>query len=312
MRNFADRLLGAIEQKGTPCVVGLDPRIEAMPHFIADAARESESLEQIGAAITAFHRSVIAAVAPLVPAVKLQIAFYEQYGLPGLRAFAETIDVARTAGLLVIADVKRNDIGATAEAYASAFLGREGSGPPESGFGVDCVTVSPFLGRDSLLPFVDRCGANGRGMFVLVKTSNPGSADVQDRVGTDGLTVFESVASMIAELGAGLVGESGYSPIGAVVGATFPAEAEELRRRMPNALILVPGYGAQGASADDAVAGFGRDGLGGVISASRSITYGQASDAADEQALHNTVRGAATDMVSDIEAALRRRGHTPA
>lgn len=312
MKNFADRLLEAVARKGTPCVVGLDPRVEGMPPFIAGAARESGSLEQIGEAIIAFHRNVIDAVAPLVPAVKLQIAFYEQYGLPGLRAFAETVGAAQAAGLLVIADVKRNDIGATAEAYASAFLGQDGTGLPESGFGVDCVTVSPFLGRDSLLPFVQRCRANGRGIFVLVKTSNPGSADVQNRAGGDGLTVSESLAAMVDELGSDLVGDYGYSPIGAVVGATFPAEAEELRRRMPKALILVPGYGAQGGSADGAVASFNPDGLGGVINASRSITYREASDTADERALRDAVRAATARMVGDIDAALKRRDRTPA
>lgn len=305
--NFADRLLDAIQAKGTPCVVGLDPRIEQMPAFIADGVREDPDPEALRRAVSSFHEIVLDAVGPLVPAVKLQIAFYEQYGLPGLQAFAETIAMAREAGLLVIADVKRNDIGSTAEAYAHAFLG--GSSPlgrRVPAFDVDCITVSPFLGRDSLEPFVRQCAEYGRGLFILVKTSNPGSVDVQGQGAGSG-TVSDILATMVDELGADLVGRSGYSSIGAVVGATFPDEARELRNRMKKAIVLVPGYGAQGGTAADAAANFNPDGLGALINASRSITYDGQSQELGKDELGPHLRDNTQAMIDDVAAALAAR-----
>lgn len=305
--NFADRLLDAIAAKGTSCVVGLDPRVDSMPAFITDGVRANSDPDAVCKAICSFHEIVLDAVAPLVPAVKLQIAFYEQYGLPGLRAFAETIAMARRAGLVVIVDAKRNDIGSTAEAYANAFLGGTTSlGHHLAGFDVDCITVSPFLGRDSIEPFVNHCAEHGRGIFVLVKTSNPGSVDVQGQV-AEGRTISERLARMVDELGADLVGRSGYSSIGAVVGATFPEEARRLRVEMPKAIILVPGYGAQGGSAEDAIANFNEDGLGAVINASRSITYdGRSQDLGPEE-LAARIGENTRQMVEDVAGAFRAR-----
>jgi orotidine-5'-phosphate decarboxylase len=225
-----------------------------------------------------------------------------------MRAFADTIALARERGLIVIVDAKRNDIESTAQAYANAFLGTAPlRGGSQRGFDVDCITVSPFLGRDSLEPFVETCGEHGKGIFVLVKTSNPGSGDVQNQPSSDGGTISTHIARLVDELGAGLVGEFGYSSIGAVVGATFPQEAEDLRRLMPAAIALVPGYGAQGGSAADAVSSFDANGLGAVINASRSITYAFEDQALSPEAFSADVRRRATLMIDDITAALRGR-----
>ena len=211
---------------------------------------------------------MIDAVADLVPAVKPQLAFFEQYGVVGMQAFENTVLAAKQRGLLVIADGKRNDISSTAEAYANAY-------PWESeAFDCDALTVTPYLGRDSLTPFVEACKKHGKGLFVVLKTSNPGSGDFQDqRLETTGRPLYESIASALHELGEDLVGESGYSSIGAVIGATFPEEGRRLRELMPRALILVPGYGAQGGSAKNAADCFNDDGLGAIVSSSRGITY---------------------------------------
>lgn len=304
MSTFADRLITAIRAKGNPCVVGLDPRIEMMPRFVTSAV-EAGGGDAFGDAITRFHDHVLDAAADLVPAVKLQSAFYEQYGLPGMRAFAGTIERARAAGLVVIVDAKRNDIGSTAEAYANAFLARISVlGRPVPTWDVDCITVSPFLGRDSLEPFADACREHGKGIFVLVKTSNPGSRDLQDQLVETGEPLSVGLAAMVDELGAETIGDSGYSSIGAVVGATFPEEAELLRRLMPRAIILVPGYGAQGGTADGAAVNFNADGLGAVVNASRSITYEYGDVSVTPAEFTVRVRENVAHMVADIKRAL--------
>lgn len=299
---FADRLIAEISAKGNPCVVGLDPRIDLMPEFVtvgADGPRQ---------AIASFHDRIIRAVAPHVPAVKLQSAFYEQYGLDGIGAFVDTIRMAQEAGLVVIVDAKRNDIASTAEAYANAFLGTARAlGRDLPAFNVDCVTVSPFLGRDSLTPFVEVAAANGKGLFVLVKTSNPGSADIQDLEVNGTGTISMRLARLVDDLGTDLIGESGYSSIGAVVGATFPEEASTLRRLMPRSIILVPGYGSQGAAAEDAAANFNDDGLGAVVNASRSITYELDSTAIAARDYEDLVLARLTDMVTSMKAAVAER-----
>jgi orotidine-5'-phosphate decarboxylase len=208
--------------------------------------------------------------------VKPQIAFYEQYGIGGILAFYDTIQMAKERELIVIVDAKRGDIASTAAAYANAFLGRvKLAGVPKPMFDVDCITVSPFLGRDTLEPFVDACDSYGKGIFILVKTSNPGSKDLQDL--TDNKTndlIYMRLAYLVNEIGKRVIGQSGYSSIGAVVGATFPSEAQTLRKVMPRAFFLVPGYGAQGGHAQDAALCFNGDGMGAIVNAARSITYG--------------------------------------
>lgn len=304
--NFADRLCDAIARCGNPAVVGLDPRLELMPAFLREEARGAD--EPLRHAIRRFHQIVLDEAAGRVAAVKPQVAFFEQYGLPGLAAFADTVSMARERGLLVIADAKRNDIDSTAAAYANAFLGTaDVFGRATAAFGADALTVTPYLGRDTLEPFVTACREHGAGIFVLVKTSNPGSGHLQDLVTADGRTVAEHVADMVAEAGQELVGEHGYSSVGAVVGATYPGQARALRERMPQAIVLVPGYGAQGGAAADAVAAFDQGGGGAVVNASRAITYPKGDEPSDEEALRQGLRARIDAMAADLSAALAER-----
>ncbi len=287
-------------------MVGLDPRIDLMPAFIK-SGRGEPTRDVVRSIITEFHQLVIDAVAGLVPAVKPQLAFFEQYGSAGIEAFENTVAYARQRGLLVIADGKRNDISSTAEAYAAAFLGEADIlGHKQRAFDADAATVTPYLGRDSLEPFVDACAKFGKGLFVVLKTSNPGSRDFQDQpVAATGKPLYESIAATVHELGGALVGESGYSSVGAVIGATFPAEGRKLRRLMPSALILVPGYGAQGGSAASAAACFNNDGLGAVVSSSRGITYKYSTPDLPCQAFVAAVRENTLRMIDDITSALK-------
>jgi orotidine-5'-phosphate decarboxylase len=259
--NFGDRLVEACAAKGGPVCVGLDPRWEDLPEAIRRS--RGEDLDGRAAAILEFNRAVIRIVAPLVPVVKPNIAFYEALGAPGYRCFLETVAAAREAGLLVIGDVKRGDLGNTAESYARAHFEIAGC---------DAVTLNPYLGLDSIEPFLRRCRGSGRGVFLLVKTSNPGSADLQDlEVGN--LRVFEEVAILVRAwaAGEGLVGARGWSAVGAVAGATHPAEVALLRRMLPGVPFLVPGYGAQGGTAKDCAAAFDAKGEGAVVNSSRGI-----------------------------------------
>ncbi|HXO40832.1 MAG TPA: orotidine-5'-phosphate decarboxylase [Thermoanaerobaculia bacterium] len=306
---FSDRLIAAIRAKRSPCVVGLDPRLETMPRFLVDEAAALPRDEAAYAILAGFGRAVVDAVAEHVPAVKVQSAFYELLGVPGLRALLETVRAARAAGLLVILDAKRGDIASTAAAYAEALLGElDWRGEARPTFGADAATVSPYLGGDSLEPWVDVCRRHGKGIFVLARTSNQGSADLQGLPLAGGGTVDERVASMVDRLGEGLVGATGYSSVGAVVGATFPADAARLRQLMPRAIFLLPGYGAQGGGVEGLAACFDRDGLGAVVSASRSVTYPQGAEAAaSADAYRELVRASLLAMISDVNAALERR-----
>jgi orotidine-5'-phosphate decarboxylase len=296
MALFADRLTEAIRTKDSRCIVGLDPRIDQMPEFVRAHGTY--------AAITAFHELVIDAVADLVPAVKPQLAFFEQYGVLGMQAFDNTVRVAKQHGLLVIADGKRNDISSTAEAYANAYLGAAGAGG-DAGFDCDALTATPYLGRDSLVPFVEACEKHGKGLFVVLKTSNPGSRDFEDQLlAESGRPLYEKIAGVLNELGAGLVGESGYSSVGAVIGATFPEEGRRLRSLMPKALILVPGYGAQGGSAEAAAECFNEDGLGAIVSSSRGITYEFSDPNISRDAFVRSVRENTLRMIDEVNAAV--------
>jgi len=293
---FSDRLIEAILAKDSRCIVGLDPRIDLMPSFVPGDAC---------AAITEFHELVLDAVADLVPAVKPQLAFFEQYGVAGMQAFENTVRAAKRRGLLVIADGKRNDISSTAEAYANAYL-RPGEGDCDAGFDCDALTVTPYLGRDSLAPFVEACKKHGKGLFVVLKTSNPGSKDFQDqRLETTGRPLYETIASALNELGEGLVGESGYSSVGAVIGATFPEEGRRLRSWIPRALILVPGYGAQGGSAKAAAECFNDDGLGAIVSSSRGTTYAFGDRDISRDGFVHAVRENTRRMIEDVNASVK-------
>jgi orotidine-5'-phosphate decarboxylase len=265
---FSDRLCRAMRAKGTPLMVGLDPRWEQLPSQLRRVNSCDSDFKRMATDYCVFCRSIIDVVADLVPAIKPQAAFFEQLGPEGLIALAEVVDYACSKGLLVIMDAKRGDIGSTAEAYAHAYLGTK----PKSAWGCDALTVNPYLGGDSLQPFVDIAKQNQAGIFVLVKTSNPGSRQLQDLM-TDGSTLFQKVAKMVQQLAAASSGESGYGAVGAVAGATYPEQLADLRQQMPNALLLVPGYGAQGGSAADIASAFRDDGLGAVINSSRGIIF---------------------------------------
>jgi len=263
--SFSDRLAAAIRTKRTPVVVGLDPRFESLPEALRKPAKKMAWAGR-AAGYKTFCQGVIDVVAPLVPAVKPQIAFFEQLGIVGLAALNHVIAHARQRGLLVIVDAKRNDIGSTAEAYAEAFFGAN------SDWRADALTVSPYLGDDSLTPFVDAARHNGGGLFVLVKTSNPGGGQLQDLV-SDGKPLYQHVARHVERLAAEDAGPTGYGSVGAVVGATYPAQLAELRSAMPHSWLLIPGYGSQGATAKDVAAGFDASGLGAIVNNSRGIIF---------------------------------------
>ncbi|HBQ64462.1 MAG TPA: orotidine-5'-phosphate decarboxylase [Clostridiales bacterium] len=299
---FIEKLHLRIEKCKNPVCAGLDPRIGYVPEFLR--RNESESN-----AILRYNRMLIDALMDCVPLVKLQMACYECYGTEGMELFIKTAEYAAEKGLVVIADGKRNDIGSTAEEYARAYLG-SGSNP------LDALTVNPYLGEDGILPFVESCRINGKGIFVLVRTSNPSSSQLQELVLANGRMVYEKVAELV-ENWANLPGmrreDKGYSCVGAVVGATWPEQAMKLRQIMPSALFLVPGYGSQGGTADGAAACFDNQGRGAVVNASRSILCAWQSpkwkakyspDQFDEAA-----RAEALSMAADLRGAIDARSH---
>lgn len=305
--HFGDQLVAAIEKKGTPICVGLDPRLADIPSFLKDAkVKEFGSTFSAAAeSIITFNKGIIDAVCDVVPIVKPQIAFYEQYGLAGMHAFEETVKYARGKGLLVIADAKRNDIGSTAEAYARAFLGRvDVFGEEVSAIDADAITVTPYLGYDGIKPFIEQCHLHGKGIFVLVKTSNPSSGDFQDLgVMHNGKEspLFQIVGQLVDSWGADLVGESGFSSVGAVVGATYPEQAKVLRKLMPQTIFLVPGYGAQGGSAKDVAPCFTKDGRGAIVNSSREIIFAwKKSEKFGEKGYADAARAAVEKMKKDL------------
>ena len=266
-RTFADRLAAAVVEKRSQLVLGLDPQLDLLPLELRGDAHTGR--EAAANAYSRFCRGLIDAACPYCVAVKPQSAFFEALGADGVRAFEDVCEYAATAGLVVIGDVKRGDIGSTARAYASAYLE-----PREGGQSlVDAITVSAYLGRDSLEPFVAECRRSGRGIFCLVKTSNPGGVDIQDLRLTDGTVVWHQVAKIVAELGEGVVGECGLSSIGAVVGATHPRAVSEARRLLPQAILLLLGVGAQGATPADVARAFTSGPASGLVSVSRPINY---------------------------------------
>ncbi len=267
--HFADRLSAAIQATKTPLVVGLDPRFDQLPTALAVSVSSIETTPEDRARITVeFCKGVIDVVGPLVPAVKPQSAFFEQLGPLGMVAMAEVVDHAIDAGLIVIMDAKRGDIGSTAAAYADAFLGRK----PSSPWGCDALTINPYLGDDSLTPFTDLATERNAGLFVLVKTSNPGGKTFQEQQ-IDGKPLYSLVADHVQSLAKADQGQCGYGSVGAVIGATHPQQLTELRASMPNTLFLVPGLGAQGGTAADVAGAFDENGLGAVINSSRAIIF---------------------------------------
>ncbi len=268
-----DVLIKKIKEKSNPSVAGLDPKVDYVPEYIRRKAYSvyGKNIKGATEAIWEFNKGLIDALYDIVPAVKPQSAYYEMYGLAGEEVLARTISYAKEKGLYVILDVKRNDIGSTAEAYSKAYLGKvEVDGEWFDANPVDCVTVNPYLGTDGVAPFIKDCKEYGKSIFALVKTSNPSSGELQDLMVGD-KHIYEKVAELVNTWGADVIGESGYSSVGAVVGATYPEQAEVLRKLMPNAYFLVPGYGAQGGNAKDVAKSFNDDGLGAIVNSSRGI-----------------------------------------
>jgi len=298
----------AVKAKGNPICVGLDPRLDKIPGTLkkrALAVENTTPLRAAAEAIIAFNKGIIDAVHDLVPVVKPQIAFYEIFGYEGVRAYEETLKYAKSKGLLTIADAKRNDIGSTAQAYAQAFLGEVEvfSGEDEvitPVFDADSLTVNPYLGIDGIKPFIEECSKYDKGIFVLVKTSNPSSGDLQDLMIDGGATVYEIVGGLLDSWGADEIGESGYSFVGAVVGATYPEQAKKLRRLMPNNIFLVPGYGAQGGGAEDVKPCFNKDGLGAIVNNSRGITFAYERMDMHAEAYEEAARTAVLEMQKDL------------
>ena len=277
MKNAIDILIDKIKKTNNPTVLGLDPRYDMIPKFIKE--KYEENLEGISKAIIEFNKRLIDATFDIIPAVKPQIAFYEMYGLEGMKAFEETCKYAKEKGMLVIADIKRGDIGTTAKAYSNAFLGRTKIGNREEKiYDVDFVTLNPYMGIDSIKPFIEDCKKYNKGVFILVKTSNPSSGDFQDIKLENGEEVYLKVARLIEEWGEDLMGEYGYSSVSAVVGATYPKQLEEIRKVAKHSYFLIPGYGAQGGKAKDIALAFDKNGLGGIVNASRSLMFAYKSD----------------------------------
>lgn len=290
--SFATRLADAVRRTRSVTCVGLDPRKASLPAPIRDTVANDRP-DEWAAAYTQFCCEIIDVVAEIVPCVKPQAAFFEQLGPAGMISLGEVVAYARKKNLLVILDGKRNDIGSTATAYADAYLGAE------SPWGSDSLTVSPYLGRDSIEPFVEVCDQRDAGIFVLVKTSNPGGGLLQNRE-TDGQTVFARVAELLTELNSGRLNGEGYGPLGAVVGATYPQELAEMRAAMPHSWILIPGFGAQGGAADDVQVGFDAAGMGAVVNSSRHIIFAHArpefADKFGDARWHDAVRAATEQM----------------
>jgi orotidine-5'-phosphate decarboxylase len=305
MEHFADRLIAAIRDKGTPLIVGIDPRADRLPHEFELTDSNADFQFQANSFV-AYSKAIIDVVASLVPAIKLQSGFFEQLGPPGIDALWRIVAYAQQAGLLVIMDAKRGDIGTTAEAYAAAYLGSRNHGSIRSAWGCDALTVNPYLGEDSLMPFVDRARQTGTGVFVLVKTSNPGSGLIQDQE-VLGEPIYRRLGRFVQQLAFESAGGAGYGCVGAVVGATFPKQLSELRKLMPNAFFLVPGFGAQGGTAMDVAPAFDSQGYGAVINSSRGVIFAYEREPYVELGRidwQSAVRKATEDAIRQISVAL--------
>ena len=307
-----NKLVEKIRKTGAPIVVGLDPMLGYIPQHIQEKAfaEFGETLEGAAEAIWQFNKEIVDKTYDLIPAVKPQIAMYEQFGVPGVMAFKKTVDYCKSKDLVVIGDIKRGDIGSTSAAYAVGHLGRVQVGSKAYvPFDEDFATVNPYLGSDGVDPFIKVCKEEKKGIFVLVKTSNPSSGEFQDRE-IDGRPLYELVGEKVAEWGADCMGDE-YSYVGAVVGATYPEMGEILRKIMPKAYILVPGYGAQGGQGKDLVHFFNEDGLGAIVNSSRGIIAAWKQDAYEKYGAENfgdASRAAVEAMIADISTALERKG----
>ena len=307
-----DKLIAKIQKTGAPIVVGLDPMLNYIPeHNQKKAFAEyGETLEGAAEAIWQFNKEIVDKTYDLIPAVKPQIAMYEQFGIEGLKAYKKTIDYCKSKDLVVIGDIKRGDIGSTSAAYAVGHLGKVQVGSKcYVPFDEDFATVNPYLGSDGVKPFIEVCKEENKGLFILVKTSNPSSGEFQDQL-VNGRPLYELVGEKVAQWGEEHVGQSGYSYIGAVVGATYPEMGATLRKLMPKTFILVPGYGAQGGKGKDLVNFFNEDGLGAIVNSSRGIIAAYKQEKYAKFGAENfgdASRAAVEDMVADISGALNAR-----
>ena len=304
-----NKLVEKIKKTGAPIVVGLDPMLSYVPEHIQKKSFDEygETLEGAADAIWQYNKQIIDSTYDLIPAVKPQIAMYEQFGIEGLKAYKKTVDYCKSKDLVVIGDIKRGDIGSTSAAYAVGHLGKVQVGSKTyAGFDEDFATVNPYLGSDGVKPFIDVCKQENKGLFILVKTSNPSSGEFQDQK-INGKPLYELVGEKVAQWGEEHMGESGYSYVGAVVGATYPEQGEILRKVMPKSFILVPGYGAQGGKGKDLVHFFNEDGLGAIVNSSRGIIAAYKQEAYAKFGAENfgdASRAAVEAMIADIQGAL--------
>ena len=305
------KLISKIQKTGAPIVVGLDPMLNYIPEHIQKKAfgEFGETLEGAAEAVWQYNKAIVDAVYDLIPTVKPQIAMYEQFGVEGVKAFKKTVDYCKSKDLVVIGDVKRGDIGSTSAAYAVGHLGKVQVGSQTyAGFDEDFATVNPYLGSDGVKPFMEVCRQEKKGLFILVKTSNPSSGEFQDRL-IDGRPLYELVGEQVARWGEECMGDS-YSYVGAVVGATYPEQGKVLRKIMPKAYILVPGYGAQGGQGKDLVHFFNEDGLGAIVNSSRGIIAAYKQEKYGKfgpEHFAEASRAAVEDMAADIRQALENR-----
>lgn len=303
MKNAIDNLIDKIKEKDNPTVTGLDPRYEMIPKCITQ--KYAPTLEGASKAIIEFNKRLIDATYDIIPAVKPQIAFYEMFGIEGMKAFKETCEYAKQKGMIVIADIKRGDIGSTAEGYSNAFLGKTKiANKEESIFDVEFVTLNPYMGIDSIKPFIEDCKKYNKGIFILIKTSNPSSGDIQDVKMKDGEELYTKVAKLVENWGEDLRGEYGYSSVGGVVGATYPEQLESLRKVAPHTFFLIPGYGAQGGKANDIAKAFDSNGIGGIVNSSRGLMCAYKSelwkDKFTEEEFEKATRAEALRMKGDL------------
>tara|TARA_B100000315_G_scaffold214860_1_gene213675 strand:- start:452 stop:1408 length:957 start_codon:yes stop_codon:yes gene_type:complete len=311
--NIFDKLLKEINNKQNPICIGLDPRLKQIPKFLIDKQVElhGNTPKAVAEAFKEFFIQIIDTTYNLVPAVKPQFAFWEMYGSDGIKALQETIAYAKSKGLIVIADAKRQDIGSTSDAYALAILGDVPL--PENStamFDCDIVTIGPYLGSDSINSFIKVCKEKNKGVFVLVKTSNPSAAEFQDQKINDD-RVYELIANTVEQWGKDSIGEQGFSSTGAVVGATYPEQAGNLRKRMPHTFFLVPGYGSQGGGGDDTVPNFNDKGIGAIVNNSRGIIYAYQNDDLKEEDFALSAKNAVIAMKKDILEALNKAKKLP-
>lgn len=300
---IVDKLIDKIKGYDNPTVAGIDTSFDYLPEDMRAGVKDFKGAAE---AILAFNKKIIDNICDIVPCVKVQIAYYEMYGIEGMRAFAETLRYASEKGMFVMTDAKRNDIGATAECYAKAYLGETQVGESSyTAFDSDFLTVNGYLGSDGIKPFLNWMDKRDKGIFVLVKTSNKSSGELQDLKLENGKTVYEYIGSLVEEWGKGSIGKYGYSAVGAVVGATHPAQAEILRREMPHTFFLIPGYGAQGGKADDLKVCFGKDGLGGIVNSSRGILCAYKQEKYAGMAFDAAARQACVDMKNDLNRAIK-------